>query len=181
VLLPALVYLTAVTSAVRFAAGPAEAARTPQPANGMHPLLGHRSVQERRLPQPVSLQPAGLSRCDTCRHLCQPKCMWLCFAAHTFIRLGLFILDAEGRGLDICAVDLLPSRLKLQIFVDMPWRIRLATIAAPFKVRCSKHCARTGASVLDDAGLWRRLRPSLRACGPDTWPLFCHRASRRSR
>lgn len=33
-------------------------------------------------------------------------------------------------------MDLLPSRLKLQIFVDMPWRIRLATIAAPFKVCC---------------------------------------------
>jgi hypothetical protein len=33
------------------------------------------------------------------------------------------------------AVDLLPSRLKLQIFVDMPWRIRLATIAAPLQAR----------------------------------------------
>jgi Tyrosine phosphatase family len=41
-------------------------------------------------------------------------------------------------------VDLLPSRLKFQIFVDMPWRIRLATIAAPLKVsRCiapAQHC-----------------------------------------
>jgi hypothetical protein len=36
-------------------------------------------------------------------------------------------------SLQVFHVDLLPSRLKLQIFVDMPWRIRLATIAAPFK------------------------------------------------
>ena len=29
------------------------------------------------------------------------------------------------------AVDMLPNRMKLQIFVDMPWRIRLATCIAP--------------------------------------------------
>lgn len=29
------------------------------------------------------------------------------------------------------AVDLLPPRMKLQIFVDMPWRIRLKTCLAP--------------------------------------------------
>jgi hypothetical protein len=34
-------------------------------------------------------------------------------------------------SLQIFHVDLLPSRVKLQIFVDMPWRIRLRTIAAP--------------------------------------------------
>ena len=38
----------------------------------------------------------------------------------------------------IRAVDLLPSRLKFQIFVDMPWRIRLATLAAPLQV-CRTH------------------------------------------
>jgi hypothetical protein len=62
--------------------------------------------------------------------------MWLSFAALTPSSGWAFILYAQGRGLEFCAVDLLPSRLKLQIFVDMPWRIRLATIAAPFKVRC---------------------------------------------
>ncbi len=32
-------------------------------------------------------------------------------------------------------MDMLPSRVKLQIFVDMPWRIRLRTIAAPLTGR----------------------------------------------
>lgn len=36
-------------------------------------------------------------------------------------------------SLQVFHVDLLPSRVKFQIFVDMPWRIRLATIAAPLK------------------------------------------------
>ena len=29
------------------------------------------------------------------------------------------------------SVDLLPPRMKLQIFVDMPWRVRLKTCVAP--------------------------------------------------
>ena len=30
-----------------------------------------------------------------------------------------------------CAVDMLPPRMKLQLFLDMPWRIRLKTCLAP--------------------------------------------------
>ena len=32
-----------------------------------------------------------------------------------------------------CAVNLLPPRMKLRIYADMPWSVRLRAVAAPFK------------------------------------------------
>ena len=47
----------------------------------------------------------------------------------------------------VFAVDLLPGRVKMQIFVDMPWRIRLRTLAAPLHGKSPQvrfHCLLPG-------------------------------------
>lgn len=64
-------------------------------------------------------------------------------ALHAASVSGCFdVSQSFSAGLPAFAVDLLPSRVKFQIFVDMPWRIRLATIAAPLKVwRAFAACA----------------------------------------